>query len=183
MGRAGGGKILAQNAFTGVFFFSSISFPTKILLFAMLHNLRPASGSTQKRKRVARGSAAGGGTTAGRGGKGQHSRTGKGKRFGFEGGQMPLLRRQPKLGGFKRPRRVTFEPLNLDILEKRLEAGTYVLADLRAKRIVRTTNPVKLLGQGKVTKKFTIEVHAASKSAKKAIEQAGGGLKILPRNS
>lgn len=145
----------------------------------MLHTIRPASGSTFKRKRVGRGSAAGGGTTAGRGGKGQQSRTGKGRRFGFEGGQTPLLRRQPKLGGFTKPRRVTFEPLNLDLLEARLEAGTYDLAALRAQRILKTGGPVKLLGNGKVTKKFIIEVHAASKSAKKALEAAGGRITIV----
>ncbi len=149
----------------------------------MLHNLRPASGSTFRRKRVGRGRAAGGGTTAGRGTKGQQSRTGKGRRFGFEGGQMPLLRRQPKLGGFKKPRRVTFEPLNLDLLEARLEAGTYNLAALRAKRILKTDRPVKLLGNGKVTKKFSIEAHAASKSAKKALEAVGGSLKIIRKVS
>ena len=144
----------------------------------MLHLFRPASGSTQKRKRVARGNAGSGGTTAGRGTKGQQSRTGKGRSFGFEGGQTPLLRRQPKLGGFKRPRRVSFEPLNLYVLEKKLEAGNYTLADLRMKRIIRTHSPVKLLGNS-VTKKFTLEVHAASTGARKALEKAGGTLKIV----
>ncbi len=144
----------------------------------MLHLLRPASGSTKKRKRVARGNAGSGGTTAGRGTKGQQSRTGKGRAFGFEGGQTPLLRRQPKMGGFKRPRRVSFEPLNLNLLEKKLEAGNYTLNDLRMKRIIRTKNPVKLLGNS-VTKKYTLEVHAASSPARKALEKAGGSLKIV----
>lgn len=145
----------------------------------MLHLLKPTVGSTKKRKRVGRGNAAGGGTTAGRGTKGQQSRTGKGRKFGFEGGQTPLLRRQPKMGGFKRPRRVSFEPLTLAALERTLESGSYTLADLRAKRLVRLNVPVKLLGNTGLTKKISVEAHAASKGARKAIESAGGSVKIL----
>lgn len=145
----------------------------------MLHLLRPATGSTRKRKRVARGNAGKGGTTAGRGTKGQQSRTGKGRRFGFEGGQTPLLRRQPKLGGFTRPRRVSYQPLSLALLERKLEAGSYTIADLHTKRLLRTKRPVKLLGSTAVTKKFTLEVHAASKGAKKVIEDVGGKVMII----
>jgi large subunit ribosomal protein L15 len=145
----------------------------------MLHSLRPASGSRQSRKRVARGNSGQGGTTAGRGTKGQQSRTGKGRRFGFEGGQTPLLRRQPKLGGFKAVRHTEYEVLNLGLLEKRLEAGTYTLADLRTKGVLRTKQPVKLLAHGDVTKKFSLEVHAASKAAKEALKKAGGTLTIV----
>ncbi len=145
----------------------------------MLHLLRPATGSRFTRKRVARGNAGKGGTTAGRGTKGQQSRTGKGRSFGFEGGQTPLLRRQPKLGGFKRPRRVTYEPLALAVLEKRLEAGSYTLADLQGKRLIGTNRPIKLLGNSPVTKKFTLEVHATSKGARKVIESAGGKVTIV----
>ncbi len=145
----------------------------------MLHTLKPAPGSRKKRKRVARGNSAGGGTTAGKGTKGQDARSGKGKRNpGFEGGQVPLVRRQPKLGGFTRPRRVTFEPLNLDTLEKMLEPGTYTVNDLRLKKIIRTKNPVKLLSRGSISKKFDLTVHAASKSAKEAMKKAGGTLTI-----
>jgi len=145
----------------------------------MLHSLRPASGSTKKRKRVARGNSAGGGTTAGRGTKGQQSRTGKGRNLGFEGGQVPLLRRQPKLGGFKRPRRETYEVLNLATLEAKLDAGTYTVADLAQKRIVRNGKLVKILAQGKISKKFEIEAHAASKAAKEAVKNAGGSIKLV----
>jgi large subunit ribosomal protein L15 len=99
----------------------------------MLHTLKPASGSRSSRKRIARGNSGKGGTTGGRGTKGQQSRTGKGRRFGFEGGQTPLLRRQPKLAGFERPRRVEYEALTLMVLERKLDAGTYTLADLRAR--------------------------------------------------
>ncbi len=144
----------------------------------MLHSLRPASGSTKRRKRVGRGNSAGGGTTAGRGTKGQHSRVGKGRMHGFEGGQVPLLRRQPKLGGFKSPRAKEYEVVNLSSLET-LDAGAYTVADLKVKRLIRKGDLVKVLGTGSVTKKFQLEVHAVSKSAKEAISKAGGSVTIL----
>jgi len=143
----------------------------------MLHTLKPAKGSTQKRKRVARGNSAGGGTTAGRGTKGQDARSGKGKRHkGFEGGQVPLIRRQPKMGGFKHPRRREFEVVTLVMLEN-LEAGSYDVAALRKARIVRTTKPVKVLGNA-VSKKYSLSVDAVSKGAKAAVEKAGGTVTI-----
>lgn len=145
----------------------------------MLHTLKPARGSVHRRKRVARGTSGKGGMTAGRGFKGQHARTGKGMRLGFEGGQVPLLMRQPKLGGFINPTREEFEVVNLDDLETMLEAGTYDVESLRAKKLVRTRKPVKLLGRGTVTKKLSLTVNAASKSAKSAIEKAGGSLTLL----
>lgn len=144
----------------------------------MLHTLAPAKGSTHKRKRVGRGSSSGLGTTAGRGTKGQHSRSGKGRRFGFEGGQKPLLVRQPKMGGFKNPNRREFEVVNLSTLEEKLEAGTYDSAALRAQRIIRTRKPVKVLGKGSLTKKFVLKVEATSASALAAIEKAGGSIEI-----
>lgn len=145
----------------------------------MLHMLRPSPGSTHKRKRIARGNSAGGGTTAGRGTKGQQSRAGKGRKFGFEGGQVPLIIRQPKLPGFKRPMHRTFEVINLEILEAALPAGAYDPAKLRTHRLRSTNNPVKILGKGTVTKKFDLTVHAVSKSAKKAIGEAGGSITII----
>ncbi len=145
----------------------------------MLNTLKPNPGSRRTRKKVARGNSGGGGTTAGRGTKGQHARTGKGYRFGFEGGQVPLIRRQPKLGGFNQPRRRSFEPLNLDTLEAKLDAGSYDPAALRAKRILRTNSPVKLLSRGAVTKKFALSVHAVSGKAKEAVEKAGGSVTII----
>lgn len=140
----------------------------------MLHQLKSSPGSTHRRRRVGRGSGAGGGTTAGRGTKGQQARAGKGRRLGFEGGQNPLLRRQPKLGGFRHPAHTTFEVVNLDDLEKRLKPGSYDVAALRANRIVRTKRPVKILGRGNVSKAFELTVHAVSKHAKQAIEKSGG---------
>jgi large subunit ribosomal protein L15 len=109
--------------------------------------------------------------------KGQQSRTGKGRRFGFEGGQTPLFRRQPKLGGFRNPRRVPYEVLTLSTLE-RLEAGAYDIAALKQARIVQSNRPVKLLARGAVSKKFTLTVNAASPGARAAVEKAGGSVTI-----
>lgn len=145
----------------------------------MLHSLRPASGSRKSKKRIARGNAGSGGTTGGRGTKGQQARTGKGRRFGFEGGQVPLIRRQPKLGGFTSVRRKEYEVVTLASLEKKLPAGSYTLGDLISKRVIRKGKLVKLLATGTVSKKYDIQAHAASKAAKKAITDAGGSIKIV----
>lgn len=144
----------------------------------MLHMLKPAPGSRKARKRVARGTSGKGGMTAGRGTKGQQARAGKGRRFGFEGGQTPLLRRQPKLGGFRSPRRRAYEIVTLATLEQRLPAGSYDVAALREAKILRTNKPAKLLATGTVQKKFHCTVHAASAGAKEAIEKAGGSVSI-----
>lgn len=144
----------------------------------MLHALKPNKGSTHTRHRVARGNGSGSGTTGGRGQKGQQSRVGKGRRLGFEGGQTPLLRRQPKLGGFTHPRRIEMEPLNLDTLEEKVQAGIYDRAGLAALRIITGKRPVKLLGRGTLTKKISLTVQAASASAKAAVEKAGGTVTI-----
>jgi large subunit ribosomal protein L15 len=134
----------------------------------------------KKRKRVARGNSGGGGTTAGRGTKGQDARSGKGKRVrGFEGGQVPLVRRQPKMGGFIRERKVRYEIITLAMRERKLEAGSYDIAALRKAKVVRSSRPVKVLSTGTVTKKFDLSVHAASKSAKESVAKAGGSLKIV----
>ncbi len=143
-----------------------------------LHRLTPAKGSRSKKIRPGRGSAAGRGTTAGRGTKGQQSRQGKGTHVGFEGGQTPLLRRQPKLGGFLSVRKITYEVVNLGTLEAKLEAGTYGPAELKSARLVSGKSPVKLLGKGDLSKKFALTVHAASKSAKAAVAKAGGSVTL-----
>lgn len=147
----------------------------------MLHTLKPASGSRKKKKRVGRGPGSGRGTTAGRGTKGQAARSGKsgGSRTVFEGGQTPLLMRQPKLGGFRNPNRVEFEVVNIGDLEEKLTAGTYDAEALRKARLIRTTSPIKLLARGEVKKKFAITVHSASKAAIEAIEKAGGNVTVL----
>lgn len=143
-----------------------------------LHTIRPTSGSRKNSKRVARGNSANGGTTAGRGTKGQQARSGKGRRFGFEGGQSPLIRRQPKLGGFTPPYSVTHEVLKLSTLDK-LPAGSYDIAALRTLGALRTKRRVKILSGGEVTKKYSVTVHAVSESAKAAIEKAGGTVTIV----
>jgi len=145
----------------------------------MLHTIAPAPGSRKNKKRVARGNSAGGGTTAGRGTKGQQSRSGYKHNFGFEGGQTPLLRRQPKIGGFTNPNRKEFEPINIATLEEKLAAGSYDEAALRNAKLLRTKKPVKLLARGEVKKKFTLTVHATSAKAKAAVEAAGGTVNIV----
>lgn len=145
----------------------------------MLHSLKAAPGSRKAKKRVGRGNSSGHGTTAGRGTKGQQSRTGKGRNFGFEGGQTPLIRRQPKLGGFINPNAKEYEVVNVGDLEQHLEAGTYDVDALKASKLIRTSKQVKLLARGEVKKKFTLTVHAASKSAVEAIEKAGGKVTVL----
>lgn len=145
----------------------------------MLHSLKAAPGSRKAKKRVGRGNSSGNGTTAGRGTKGQHSRKGNGRRFGFEGGQTPLIRRQPKLGGFTNPNSKSYEVVNVGDLEQNLDAGTYDVEALKKSKLVRTGKQVKLLSRGEVKKKFTLTVHAASKAAIEAVEKAGGKVTVL----
>ena len=144
----------------------------------MLHTLKPNPGHKHRRRRVARGNSAGGGTTAGRGTKGQHARTGKGYRFGFEGGQVPLIRRQPKLGGFRNPNRMEYEVLNVDTLEGKLSPGSYDADALRGIGLLSSNKPVKLLGRGALTKKFELKIDAISGTAKQAVEKAGGKITL-----
>ncbi len=89
------------------------------------------------------------------------------------------MMRQPKLGGFSRPRKITYEACNIALFEE-LPAGTYTIADLVGKRLVRKGHAVKLLAHGTLTKKITVEAHAASKAAKDAVKKAGGEVKIVP---
>ncbi len=141
-----------------------------------LNDLRPADGAKKKRKRIGRGNSSGHGTTAGRGTKGQLSRSGGGKGAGFEGGQNPLAMRLPKLPGFKNPNRVEYAPVNLDRLEAKFEAGDVVDgASLEAKGIIKkASTPVKVLGDGELTKALTVKVDKVSASAQKKIEAVGG---------
>ena len=141
-----------------------------------LNDLRPADGAKKKRKRIGRGNSSGHGTTAGRGTKGQLSRSGGGKGAGFEGGQNPLAMRLPKLPGFKNPNRVEYAPVNLDRLEAKFEAGDVVDgASLEAKGIIKkASTTVKVLGDGELTKALTVKVDKVSASAQKKIEAAGG---------
>ena len=141
-----------------------------------LNDLRPSEGSTKNRKRLGRGNSSGTGTTAGRGYKGQLSRSGGGKGKGFEGGQQPLAMRLPKLPGFINHNRVEYAPVNVARLEAIFADGDVVDAEsLVAKGVIKAEFvPVKVLGDGELTKKLTVKVDKVSASAKAKIEAAGG---------
>lgn len=141
-----------------------------------IKDLVPAEGSTKNRKRVGRGPASGHGKTAGRGMNGQLSRSGGGKRPGFEGGQTPLAMRLPKLPGFRNINRVEYLPVNVSRLEEKFEAGEVVNGEsLKAKGIIKHEDAlVKVLGDGELTKALTVSVDKVSASAKAKIEAAGG---------
>ena len=141
-----------------------------------LNDLRPAEGSKKNRKRIGRGNSSGHGTTAGRGTKGQLSRAGGGKGAGFEGGQQPLAMRLPKLPGFTNHSCVEYAPVNVSRLEEVFEAGETVDTEsLVAKGVIKHAFiPVKVLGDGELTKALTVKVDKVSASAKVKIEAAGG---------
>lgn len=141
-----------------------------------LNDLRPAEGSRKNRKRIGRGNSSGHGTTAGRGTKGQLSRSGGGKGAGFEGGQQPLAMRLPKLPGFINHNRVEYAPVNVSRLEEIYADGETVNGEsLYAKGVIKKPFiPVKVLGNGEITKKLTVNVDKVSASAKAKIEAAGG---------
>lgn len=140
-----------------------------------LHELKPAKGSVKKNKRLGRGQGSGG-STSGRGHKGAQSRSGYSKKFGFEGGQMPLQRRVPKFG-FKNNNKITFKGINLDALEAlatKSNATTINLQLLIDNGMVGKNDKVKVLGRGELKAKVNVEAHAFSATATKAIETAGG---------
>ncbi len=141
-----------------------------------LQDLKPAAGSTKKRKRVGRGVGSGIGKTAGRGMNGQKSRSGGGKGVGFEGGQTPLARRLPKLPGFTHLERVEYLPVNVSRLEEKYLAGEVVDGQsLVEKGIIKHSDAlVKVLGDGDITKALTVKVDKVSARAKEKIEAAGG---------
>ncbi len=143
-----------------------------------LHNLRPAKGSRRERKRIGRGPGSGTGKTAGRGHKGQKSRSGGRIAAWFEGGQMPLQRRIPKRG-FRNRNRIVYQVVNIGDL--RFVEGEVTPDTLRKAGLIRTTRTrVKLLGDGQVSDPRQCSVHAASASARDRIEAAGGSVTILP---
>jgi large subunit ribosomal protein L15 len=146
-----------------------------------LHDLKPSKGSTKERTRVGRGKAAGGGTYAGRGIKGQHARGRIGKRAYFEGGQLPLVRRLPFKRGFTNPFRIEYQEVNIGDLNDRFENGAAVNPDTLVKAgLLRNVNePVVILGMGELDKKLTIQAHRISKSAAEKVEKAGGTFEKL----
>ena len=145
-----------------------------------LHDLKPRPGAKHRRKRLGQGESSGHGKTSGRGGKGQTARSGSSIRIGFEGGQMPLIRRMPKRG-FNNARHTTrYIGVNLDSLNQ-FDNGAKV--DVESLRKAGLANgPVKLikiLGDGELTKKLTVSAHAFSASAKTKIEAKGGACEVL----
>jgi large subunit ribosomal protein L15 len=137
-----------------------------------LHHLRPAEGATKDRKRVGRGRAGAGGKTAGRGTKGWGAK--HNPKLGFEGGQMPLQRRVPKLKGFTNPNRVEFAVVNVETLGAVFETGDVDPDALYAHGLVRKGRPVKVLGRGELERALTVRAHAFSETAREKIERAGG---------
>ena len=142
-----------------------------------IHDLKPAAGSNRRRKRVGRGIGGHGGKTAGRGHKGQKARSKIA--VGFEGGQMPLLQRVPKLRGFNNPFRVEYQAINLDTIT---ESGLTDVSpeSLYAKGLISKGALVKVLGRGTITGAVTVKAHGFSASAVSAIEAAGGTTAVLP---
>jgi large subunit ribosomal protein L15 len=141
-----------------------------------LSNLRPATGSTKTRKRIGRGTGSGLGGTSTRGHKGAKSRSGYSRKFGFEGGQMPIQRRLPKFG-FKNINRIEYKPINLDVLQNLADAKNLTKIDVQTlidAGFISTKHLVKILGNGALTAKLEVEAHAFSKSAEAAIQATGG---------
>jgi large subunit ribosomal protein L15 len=141
-----------------------------------LHHLRPAKGAKKARTRVGRGRAGTRGKTAGRGMKGTGARGTI--RAGFEGGQMPLIRRIPKLKGFKNPNRVEFAPVNVEILAKYFDEDVTPEA-LYRHGLAHKGAKIKVLARGELDKKLVVKAHAFSKAAKEKIEAAGGTAEVL----
>ena len=141
-----------------------------------LSNLKPAEGSVKNNKRKGRGQGSGRGGTSTRGHKGAKSRSGYKQKIGFEGGQMPLYRRVPKFG-FNNINRVSYRGVNLNDLQKLSEEkgiDTINIATIVERGFASKNDLVKVLGNGKITSKLTVEAHAFSASAVKAIEEQGG---------
>ena len=145
-----------------------------------LHELSPAAGSKKSVKRIGRGAASGQGKTAGKGHKGQKARAGRGMRAGFEGGQMPLQRRVPKRG-FNNIFAKEIATVNVAALDKAFEDGATVTVDALLEKglIKKALDGVKVLGNGEINKKLTVQVDSFSDSAKQKIEAAGGKAEVV----
>ena len=146
-----------------------------------LNNLSPAAGSVKKRKRIGRGTGSGRGGTSTRGHKGDKARSGAKEKRHFEGGQTPMQRRLPKRG-FKNVNRVEYTPLNLsgiELLVQKIGTSTFNVESLVAAGVSKASEKIKILGNGKLTTKVDISVHAISASAKAAIEALGGSVNLV----
>ena len=140
-----------------------------------LHNSKPRPGARHRVKRLGCGESSGHGKTSGKGHKGQKARSGGSIRLGFEGGQMPLIRRIPKRGFNNTAFKITYAPVNLADLELQFEAGA-----IDEKGLVNGNwDGVKILGGGEITKKFSLKVNAVSASAREKLEKAGGSIELV----
>lgn len=147
------------------------------------HSLRPNPGSRKKSKAFGRGDGSGHGSFSGRGGKGQTARSGGKRKAGFEGGQTPLLRRIPKLKGFKNPNKVPFQVINVESLNKFDDGAELNLVAFYENELISHKNrPIKILGNGELQKKLIVKADACSASAKQKIEAKGGSV-LLPPSS
>ena len=149
-----------------------------------LHNLKPRPGAKHRRKRLGQGESSGLGKTSGRGGKGQSARSGGSRRLGFEGGQMPLIRRLPKRGFNNKRHAINYVPVNLADLNQ-FESGSTVNAEaLRKAGLANgTVKRIKILGNGKLEQKLTVQAHAFSATAKAKIEEAGGSCEVVKKEA
>jgi large subunit ribosomal protein L15 len=145
-----------------------------------LNNLRPAKGSTHKKKRLGRGPGTGLGKTAGRGHKGQKSRSGYSSKTGFEGGQMPLHRRLPKRG-FTNIFKKHWIEVSLEALDRSFDANTEITPEVMHKRgiIKKAKHDIVVLGNGNVSKALKISAHRFTRSAREKIEKAGGAITVI----
>jgi len=145
-----------------------------------LHDLKPRPGAKHRRKRLGQGESSGHGKTSGRGGKGQTARSGSSIRIGFEGGQMPLIRRIPKRG-FNNARHTTrYVPVNLDSLNQFEDGARVDEAALRTAGLANgPSSGVKILGGGELSRKLTVSAHAFSASARSKIEAKGGSCEVI----
>ncbi|HEX7366939.1 MAG TPA: 50S ribosomal protein L15 [Pelobium sp.] len=146
-----------------------------------LSNLKPAEGSVKNRKRIGRGTGSGRGGTSTRGHKGAGSRSGYKSKIGFEGGQMPLQRRVPKVG-FKNPNRIEYVGVNLDVLQglaEKFDLKTISLDTLKEHGLTSKNDLVKIMGRGEIKVKLDVKAHAFTATAQKAIEALGGSVEKI----
>ena len=146
-----------------------------------LSNLKPAEGSVKNRKRIGRGTGSGRGGTSTRGHKGAGSRSGYSSKVGFEGGQMPLQRRVPKVG-FKNPNRIEYVGVNLDVLQslaEKFDLKTISFDTLKEHGLISKNDLVKIMGRGEIKIKLDVKAHAFTATAQKAIEALGGSVEKI----
>lgn len=144
-----------------------------------LNELKPVKGSTHSKKRIGRGCGSGQGKTSGKGHKGQKARSGYSKKYGFEGGQMPLIRRVPKRG-FKNINRIEYQIVNIDSLNIYEDGAVITKETLKERNLIsKMDKPVKILGRGELERKLTVKVERVSKTAQAKIEANSGLVEVL----